>query len=131
MPYPKGDRLPGERASRLGHLDVLNSGLVKSLCEAFESGPGTFNLPPTHGLPLPTDGAELPLVFGVAGPGRALEDGAVKSGGGAGKPGRAVDEGAVKTSTQKKAHARAIESGTVKSQGTSDKASRAAEKANK
>ena len=28
MPYQPGERLPGERASRLGHLDVLKSDLV-------------------------------------------------------------------------------------------------------
>ncbi|GAI11437.1 unnamed protein product, partial [marine sediment metagenome] len=29
MPYKAGERLPAERASRLGHLDVLKSELVK------------------------------------------------------------------------------------------------------
>jgi len=38
VPYGSGERLPGERASRLGHLDVLKSPLVKKLCESFEDG---------------------------------------------------------------------------------------------
>lgn len=36
MPYKSGSRLPGERASRLGHLDVLKSDLVNSLVKSFE-----------------------------------------------------------------------------------------------
>ena len=36
MPYREGSRLPGERASRLGHLEVLKSDLVKQLCQRFE-----------------------------------------------------------------------------------------------
>jgi hypothetical protein len=31
MPYNAGTRLPGERASRLSHLDVLKSELVNKL----------------------------------------------------------------------------------------------------
>ena len=36
MPYQRGKRLPGERASKLGHLDVVNSELVKELITEFE-----------------------------------------------------------------------------------------------
>ena len=37
----KGDRLPGESASKLGHLEVLKSELVKKFVEQFEAnGPG-------------------------------------------------------------------------------------------
>lgn len=35
MPYQKGKRLPVERASKLGHLEVIQSPLVKKLCENF------------------------------------------------------------------------------------------------
>ena len=31
MPYQAGNRLPGERASRTAHLEVLNSPLVKKI----------------------------------------------------------------------------------------------------
>lgn len=36
MPYAQGSNLPGERASKLGHLAVVNSEWVKSLVEDFE-----------------------------------------------------------------------------------------------
>ncbi|MES9962180.1 MAG: hypothetical protein ABW116_01445 [Candidatus Sedimenticola sp. 20ELBAFRAG] len=37
MPYQGGKRLSGERASKLGHLDVVNSDLVNELIEQFEN----------------------------------------------------------------------------------------------
>lgn len=37
MPYSEGNRLSGERASKLGHLEVVDSELVKSLVAQFES----------------------------------------------------------------------------------------------
>jgi hypothetical protein len=37
MPYNAGTRLPGERASRLAHLDVLKSELVNKLIKSYES----------------------------------------------------------------------------------------------
>jgi hypothetical protein len=39
MPYAQGTRLPGEVASKLGHLAVIESPWVKSLVEDFESAP--------------------------------------------------------------------------------------------
>lgn len=39
MPYQTGVRLPGEKASKLGHLDVLNSELVNKLINQFEYPP--------------------------------------------------------------------------------------------
>lgn len=36
MPYKASSRLPGERASKLGHLDVINSDLVNKLVDQFE-----------------------------------------------------------------------------------------------
>jgi len=36
MPYVKSSRLPGEQASKLGHLEVVQSPFVKSLIEKFE-----------------------------------------------------------------------------------------------
>ncbi|MGC1132125.1 MAG: hypothetical protein WA941_04845 [Nitrososphaeraceae archaeon] len=67
MPYKAGERLPAERASRLGHLDVLKSELVKKLCKSFEN---------TVQSPISTTGSwraissnvqPLPLIFGVDG----------------------------------------------------------------
>ena len=36
MPYQKGSRLPAERASNLGHLEVIQCTLVINLCQNFE-----------------------------------------------------------------------------------------------
>jgi hypothetical protein len=74
MPYPRGDRLPGERASRLGHLDVLNSELVKKLCKAFETGPASVPPPTATWQSLPTNGIPLSLVFGVDGSVQVIKD---------------------------------------------------------
>jgi len=67
MPYQAGERLPAERASRLGHLEILKSPLVNNLVKNFENK----NLP--SGLINPTwtkintNGEPLPLVFGIDG----------------------------------------------------------------
>jgi hypothetical protein len=73
MPYQPGERLPGERASRLGHLDVLKSDLVKKLCGAFERGSATAP-PPACWSSLPSQGEPLPLVFGVDGSLQIIQD---------------------------------------------------------
>ncbi len=56
MPYMKGDRLPGERASRLGHLEVLKSELVKKLVVQFEDNGPTATADWSHGEPMPARG---------------------------------------------------------------------------
>jgi len=67
MPYQAGKRLSGERASRLGHLDVLKSDLVNKLCASFEQ-PSLASRPSgTMWGPVPDTGQVLPLVFGVDG----------------------------------------------------------------
>jgi hypothetical protein len=67
MPYPAGERLPAERASRLGHLEVLKSSLVTKLVKNFEGK----NLPSISIKPswiqMDTKGEPLPLVFGIDG----------------------------------------------------------------
>ena len=67
MPYKAGDRLPGERASHLGHLEVLKSDLVRNLVRSFESpadyemGDASLWTPiPMDGQPLPIDHSNLP-----------------------------------------------------------------------
>ncbi len=45
MPYDSGNRLPGEKASKLGHLSVVQSEWVKSLILDFESHKGLENDP--------------------------------------------------------------------------------------
>lgn len=73
MPYRAGKRLPGERASKIGHLEVIRSPLVQQLVGSFEdtSSPTvpagmTWESPPSNGDP-------LPLVFGVDGSYQLIE----------------------------------------------------------
>jgi hypothetical protein len=73
MPYKGGDRLPPERASKLGHLDVLNSGLVQRLCETFED-PKHFDEPPNNDWEkIPSTAEPLSLIFGVDGSWQAVK----------------------------------------------------------
>jgi hypothetical protein len=73
MPYKAGERLPAERASRLGHLDVLKSELVKKLCKSFEE-PGQRSISTSCSWEaMPTKGQPLPLVFGVDGSMQVIE----------------------------------------------------------
>ena len=74
MPYRPGQRLPAERASRLGHLDVLNSELVEKLCHRFENPelPITSNSAIWETMPLSVDNA-LPIVFGIDGSMQRIE----------------------------------------------------------
>lgn len=67
MPYPAGNRLPGERASRLGHLDVLKSKLVNRLCESFENPQAIAVTANATWEPIPLTGKPLSIVFGVDG----------------------------------------------------------------
>ena len=67
MPYKAGDRLPAERASRLGHLEVLRSELVNSLIKEFEdvSRPSISNK--SFWIPIPKGGTPLSIIFGIDG----------------------------------------------------------------
>lgn len=67
MPYPAGNRLPGERASRLGHLEVLKSDLVNRLCESFENPESTSNSSSANWEAIPSTDTPLSIVFGVDG----------------------------------------------------------------
>ncbi|HEV2493150.1 MAG TPA: hypothetical protein VG204_08785 [Terriglobia bacterium] len=73
MPYETGERLPGERASRLGHLDVLKSPLVRELCESFEDP--RLQKPQTTAQwhPIAKAKEALPLVFGIDGSIQVIE----------------------------------------------------------
>lgn len=67
MPYPAGNRLPGERASRLGHLEVLKSELVNRLCESFENPEYTSEHSDITWEAIPSTGIPLKIIFGVDG----------------------------------------------------------------
>ncbi len=67
MPYGAGKNLPGEKASKLGHLDVLRSPLVQQLVHSFEQ-PEVAS--PDSGIdwhPLIFSEQPLDVVFGVDG----------------------------------------------------------------
>ncbi len=67
MPYTAGERLPGERSSRLGHLDVLKSPLVQELCKSFEDPTAQTAKTIVQWESLPTSGKPLPVIFGIDG----------------------------------------------------------------
>ncbi len=67
MPYEQGSRLSGESASRLGHLDVLNSPMVKQLCTSYESTGALVPIADTNWEQIPNGSEPLPLIFGVDG----------------------------------------------------------------
>ncbi|HOS83177.1 MAG TPA: hypothetical protein PLN56_11705 [Methanoregulaceae archaeon] len=67
MPYQAGNRLPGERASRIGHLEVLKSPLVRQLCESFQKPEIPLESKNLHWQPIESDDDHLKYVFGVDG----------------------------------------------------------------
>lgn len=73
MPYAEGSRLPGERSSKLGHLDVLKSPLVQELCKSFEDPAKQSIKKSAQWQPMPTDDKPLSIVFGVDGSIQVIE----------------------------------------------------------
>lgn len=59
MPYTAGEKLPGERASKLGHLEVLKSPLVQQLVHSFEEEPADINISNEVWEPYPDLGSHL------------------------------------------------------------------------
>ncbi len=73
MPYQRGSRLPLEKASKIGHLEVIQSPLVKKLCENFNDP--NFEIKP-DGIdwqPLPEEGEELKVIFAADGSIQTIE----------------------------------------------------------
>ena len=67
MPYQSGTRLPQERAGKLGHLEVIKSDLVNSLCHAFEDV-SSLDVPnKVDWIPINLEGQKLPIVLAVDG----------------------------------------------------------------
>ncbi len=73
MPYQAGRRLPAERASKLGHLDVIKCPLVRELCKNFEDPEYTPDIPDTDWQEIPCDGKELRLIFASDGSLQTIE----------------------------------------------------------
>jgi len=73
MPYKAGQRLPAERASRLGHLEILRSEFVNKLVKNFEEP--TYNSPSRNPIwqLIPTGGTPLSIVFGIDGSMQPIE----------------------------------------------------------
>lgn len=67
MPYREGNRLPGERASKLGHLEVIRSELVNDLINQFESVDPPHVKSSAQWQPIPKRGTSLRIVFAVDG----------------------------------------------------------------
>ena len=68
MPYQSGNRLGGERASKLGHLDVINSELVNNIVGQFEDPKPSDVESPISWEPFdPSTEEPLRLIFSVDG----------------------------------------------------------------
>ena len=67
MPYQGGKRLSRERASKLGHLDVVNSDLVNELIEQFEDQEPAQIESPLNWVAIPDGETQLRLIFAVDG----------------------------------------------------------------
>lgn len=75
MPYQEGNRLPSEKASKLGHLEVIQSPLVQKLCKNFndpEFIEHTGSLSRWENLP--KDGTELKIIFSTDGSLQVIEN---------------------------------------------------------
>lgn len=74
MPYTPGSTLPGERASKLGHLDVLKSPLVRKLVQSFEQDPFTTSSPEAPWQAFSPSVKPLDFIFAIDGSIQVLED---------------------------------------------------------
>lgn len=74
MPYQRGNRLPGEKASKIGHLEVIQSPLVKRLCDSFNSHEDVALQTSVNWSELPTEGNLLNVIFSADGSIQTIED---------------------------------------------------------
>jgi len=73
MPYQKGLRLPAEKASKLGHLEVIHCPLVKNLCQNFEDPDYIPESTRAVWQQLPQGGKELQIIFSSDGSLQTIE----------------------------------------------------------
>jgi hypothetical protein len=73
MPYQKGVRLPFEKASKIGHLEVIQSPLVRKLCENFNDP--DFKIEPNgiNWQSITGEGKELRIIFASDGSIQTIE----------------------------------------------------------
>ena len=74
MPYQSGNRLSGEHASKLGHLEVLKSPLVQTLVQSFEQTVASSSTAAIAWQPFPNLRQPLDLIFAVDGSLQVIED---------------------------------------------------------
>ena len=74
MPYSASKNLPSERASKLGHLEVLRSPLVQQLVHSFEELTTLVVTDKGDWQPMPPTDDPLDLIFGVDGSIQVIED---------------------------------------------------------
>lgn len=67
MPYQSGDRLPAERACRLGHLEVIKSDFVRKIIRSFQDPEPSAIETPAKWEIQSFDGNPLPIIFGIDG----------------------------------------------------------------
>ena len=73
MPYNAGTRLPGERASRLGHLEVLKSELVNKLVKSFDNNIETGEVIKPSWEKVSNEEKPLSIIFGIDGSVHTIE----------------------------------------------------------
>ena len=73
MPYQRGLRLPAEKASKLGHLEVIKCPLVQKLCQNFEDPNYTPESTGAVWQQLPKGGKELGIIFSSDGSLQTIE----------------------------------------------------------
>ncbi len=67
MPYQQGNRLPGEKASRISHIDLLQNKLINEVIKKFELSETNLQSLHPDWLGLPSNSRALPYVFAVDG----------------------------------------------------------------
>lgn len=73
MPYQETTRLPGERASKLGHLEVIQSQLVRKLCKDFDDPEYIPGESKATWQELPAGEGELDIIFSSDGSFQVIE----------------------------------------------------------
>jgi hypothetical protein len=74
MPYRSGERLPAQKASKIGHLDIIKNPLVKSLNESFKDVSIDSFKSKAKWIPLEQADESLPLIFGIDGSCQIIEN---------------------------------------------------------
>ncbi len=74
MPYQQTNRMPGERASKIGHLEVIQSPLVQKLCQNFQDPEHLPIVAQTKWQSLPENGKEQKIIFSSDGSIQVIEN---------------------------------------------------------